>query len=294
MSTTRAEADGGARPARSARWPGYAALVLLAGGCALEAGDHFAELTEVQLQAAFSSPADRQLSGGWHRLASDFQVRLETCTLSASGVELLDRGGTGGHFDPAQPPPGYSLCHNGHCHAADGRLVPYEEIAAGLGQGGAAPRAVVSLPVGDLDLLAGERHALECTPACGLPRVHLTRLRIPTRRLEIVGLVRDGRTVAPRISGEVPLRIELETGGVALGTAIDLAADRSHPPRIELAIELAVTPALLDVIEWHAIERSGETIRIDESSPAGQAEVAAELRERLTAAALTVAVQRRD
>ena len=35
------------------------------------------------------------------------------------------------------PPPGYSLCHGGHCHTTDGGIESYEEIEAKLAGGGA-------------------------------------------------------------------------------------------------------------------------------------------------------------
>ena len=44
---------------------------------------------------------------------------------------------------PGKPPPGYTLCHNGHCHHPSGRLVPYAEIEAELAGGGVGTAAVV-------------------------------------------------------------------------------------------------------------------------------------------------------
>lgn len=65
----------------------------------------------------------------------DYTVHFDNLQLRAPGSQ-----GTGmTDFDPSDPPPGFTLCHQGHCHTDDGRIVTYEEIEAGAGPGGDGP-----------------------------------------------------------------------------------------------------------------------------------------------------------
>ena len=36
-------------------------------------------------------------------------------------------------FDPSDPPPGFTLCHQNHCHHEDGYTVSYDDLRAGVG-----------------------------------------------------------------------------------------------------------------------------------------------------------------
>ena len=105
--------------------------LFLLGGCAWEAGEGFAVL-EPTVRAAYAPEDSRLTPDGYRRLSSDYQVRLTTATMRLERIELTasSGGGGGGTFDPANPPPGYSLCHNGHCHRDDGasRSAPDEEV----------------------------------------------------------------------------------------------------------------------------------------------------------------------
>jgi hypothetical protein len=225
------------------------AMLAVAGGCAWGEGEHFAVLT-ARVDAALDAPADRDAGEGWLRLASDHQVRFTGFEVTAGEVVLLDSGGAALGFDPARPPPGYSLCHGGHCHRGDGSLPTYEEVAAELAGGGGAVIVVV-LPVGELDLHAGESVALDCVPGCGLPLAAIGAGTLDLGRLRAEGLVRDSREPA-RIDGEVPWHLDLDLAAseVALAVAIDLPADRRHPPRVSLTLRLALGAPLFDAVVW--------------------------------------------
>jgi hypothetical protein len=226
--------------------PRLALLVALAGGCALDAGGPFARL-DAELDVRLVRPADRELGDGWQKLASDYEVTITRAEARLGPARLIDAGGAGGSFDPARPPPGYSLCHNGHCHAADGRLVPYEEVAAELA-GGPAARVVVSLETaGEIDLLAGTARRVGCAPSCDLPLARVGTVRLELERLLLEGRVRDPRG---RIVGEAPLRVELEDARL-LGS-LDLPADRAHAPDVRLTVRLELGVALLDLVELAA------------------------------------------
>lgn len=242
--------------------------LLLLSGCALDAGEGFAVL-EPTVRAGYTPLPSRDVGNGFQQLASDFQVRLDTAALGTSHVELLSAatsgggGGGGQTFDPANPPPGYSLCHGGHCHRDDGALVDYEDIQAELngGGGGSTSTLVAALHVdAELDLLAGQTLTPECEPDCELPRGTVSTVHWDVVALRLTGVVRDNRAT-PRLAGEIPFRLDLAVEGgedeeaeplVELSGALDVPSDREHKPRVKLALALALSPTLFDGLDWAA------------------------------------------
>jgi hypothetical protein len=232
--------------------------LLLAPGCAFDAGEGFAVL-EPTVRAAYTSPASREAGDGYQRLSSDFQLRLTTARVRLEKIDLLGSSGGGGPtaFDPANPPPGYTICHNGHCDRDDGAQVSYEDVAAELGGGGATATTVATLPVGELDLLAPETRAVECQPDCELPQTTVSNGRWTLTAVRLEGSVRDSRAT-PRFSGERPFRFEVtsastqaEPAAVITGT-LDVPSDRENAPRVLLDLTLELTPASFDAIDWAA------------------------------------------
>lgn len=141
-------------------------LVLLAGaaGCTFSEGDPFATLGDATLDARLVEARGRAVGDGWQKLSTDYEVRFDSFALDTSKLALQrtvagSGGGGGGTFDPTNPPPRYSNCHNGHCHRDDGALVDYEDIQAELSGGGSGPTvvSVFSFPGDPLDLLTGTR-----------------------------------------------------------------------------------------------------------------------------------------
>ena len=126
-------------------------LALCAGGCTFEAGAWFATL-HPSFRAGYGLRADRDAGAGWQRLDNDYQVRFDRALLDLQAL-ALEEPPLSSAFDPAHPPPGYTTCHSGHCHASDGRLVSYEDIAVEVAGPGVVARAVAHLPVGAVDLL---------------------------------------------------------------------------------------------------------------------------------------------
>lgn len=245
--------------ARSTR--GVLALLLLpAGACTFEPGAPFAEIRP-QLSVSFVAREDRVVDARWQKLASGLEVRVTRATAQLTSVQLLasaEGGSAGaGTFDPARPPAGYSLCHNGHCHADDGRLVPYEQVAAGAGGGGPLP--VLTFAAGDpFDLLLegpGFR-PLPCPEGggCAVDRRQISRLTAAVQSLHIEGEVRTGEgTGVPE--GLAAYSFDLTSTAdrplVTLQTAIDLPADNQHPPLVDLLVAVGIGTELFDRVAWN-------------------------------------------
>lgn len=156
--------------------------------CALGDGDPVAALVPGSLTAALVLPAARDL--GDHTLLGPNGERLTITRLRLTVGEVIlsaARGGGAAVFDPATPPPGYTLCHSGHCHADDGRLVPYEEIQLELAGGEGGLAAVVSMPVEqELDLLAPAAVPLaRFEPSADLGRATLVRGTVDVHHLAL-------------------------------------------------------------------------------------------------------------
>lgn len=225
------------------------AAIALSAACAWDEGQPFATVAP-RLEARVHVPADRDLGQGWQALATGYEVRIDELHLDTGELALVDLGTGALDFDPANPPPGYSLCHNGHCHADDGRLVSYEEIAAELGQG-SGTRQLMTLPVGELDLAAGVARDLVCIPGCDLPLAHVRLVTLGVTRVRASGLVRDGARPA-RIDGELPWSFDMTfaDGELVLTTSVDLPADRDHDPDVRLDVELLPTSKIVDGVPW--------------------------------------------
>jgi hypothetical protein len=281
---------------------------LLLSACTLDPGEGFAVL-EPTVRAEYTPLAAREAGDGFQRLASDFQVRLDAAGLGVSHVELLTAasggasggGGSGGTFDPANPPPGYSLCHNGHCHRDDGALIDYEDIQAELnGGGGGGASIVASLHVdGELDLLSPQPLTPECEPDCELGRAAVSRLRWDVTSVRLEGAVRDSRAT-PRFAGVRPFRLELAAEGegeeaeplLELGAGLDVPSDRENKPRVKLDLLLAMAPTLFDAVDWAAATPGADGV-VDLGAPQNAA-VRAALLEALAELEPQAEVRRED
>ncbi len=282
-----------------ARIFGLGWLLALAPGCAWDDGEPFATVSAT-LTAELAIPPGRDLGQGWQQLASNYQVAIDEWQVEPDPLTLIggDPDSAAG-FDPANPPAGYSLCHNGHCHADDGSLVPYEDIAADLGQGGDTSAPVVALAVDDFDAAAGTEQSLACAPSCDVPRTQLLRAELPARRVVIRGRVRDGQEPA-RVAGEQEFAVELDIvtpeadpdadpSGDELrwSSPLAIAVDRGHDPDIALDVTLALEARVFDGVDWAARADAGQLNELDSDSATRQLVIDA-----LGEAALTVEVTR--
>jgi len=281
-------------------------LLFGASGCTFSEGEPYG-LVSASMQARYELRDDRDVGDdGWQKLSNELQLRLDEARLAVERVDLIDAGGgatassaTGAVFDPANPPPGYTLCHNGHCHSDSGDLVPYEDIQAELAAGGGTSSTALALRSETQDLLAEVPVVLDCGAVgggetdCLLGAGSVSRVRLTASRLEVRGLVRDG-LVAPRFDGERPFEARILLSSTAddasmpgvLETAVELPLDDDHPSQITMSLSLVASAGLFDGLEPASIAAStDETLSFDDDPT---------VRAAFAELSLGVDIQRRD
>ena len=238
---------------RRVAWLCALGCAVAAHGCALEPGEGFARLEPGTLRAAFEIGPARALAE--NRLLTDegYRVELARCRLTVRDFELqsLDArsGGGDASFDPADPPDGYSLCHGGHCHAADGSLVSYDEVQARLAGGNAVWKPVARVTLGaELDLLAPSARALaRWEPATDLPEVSIARAVLRLEELQCEGRVEGDALPAART-----LEVALPLSAANLHVSLDQPISRDGPASLAPAVRLRIDGTLFDRIDFAA------------------------------------------
>jgi hypothetical protein len=255
-------------------------LSLGAVGCTWGEGEGFATLRGAEVSARIER--DSQAS---FELETElgYAVLLELAELQLDELILEQSTGEGGeaHFDPANPPDGYSLCHGGHCHSDDGRLVDYAEIERELATSGAAFAPLVRLPAdARFDLLTGVAQELgDVQPSRELPRAEIARVTLRASALRMRGTVRGGPANA--LPDAVPLSVELALSA-PFRADVHADIDRDTPEHLHAGVELVVPHGLFDAVDFAAMVQDGSVSLSDaeteRAEPVLEALAASELR----------------
>ncbi len=217
-------------------------MTLLLVGCTFDAGLAWAEITDGQLRAAYEPGEARDL--GYATLTADGEeIVVDSMTLAAGTLILQDLSG-GGSFDPAYPPEGYSLCHNGHCHAADGSLPSYAEVAAATG--GATLTDLVSWPIdAELDLLAGEQIALQ---GAELPEAFIGQVQLTASAFYVTGESSEGPFDLEVALTSITAGAELDTYWAPPTFAIDITLERDGTVFDDMNVKDPQSEQLLEAV----------------------------------------------
>lgn len=222
--------------------------------CATEPGLGY-RTWQAQVNFSFDYGSGRLSEDSWLRLDNDYEIKLERASVGGGQIELLtnmsDSTGNDAVFDPANPPPGYSLCHNGHCHTTDGRLVDYEEIQAELAGGNSGQLhllAAAILPA--FDWQSGlTKTNLPCQPSCELTKAQITKVRLHLRELSFAGRVRDSRA-NPRFVGEQ--QWTYDHNALRLERSVQITISLDQPAQLVTLLAATLSPALWDSLTWIA------------------------------------------
>jgi len=245
--------------------------MLTAAGCATLPGEGFGTVTDAALavrwQGQGRAPADAPgtwLSAGY-RFALDAeglavrtgQMVLEGTT-GAAAAGANPAGAAGAAFDPARPPAGFTLCHNGHCHATDGRLVAYEQVPM---EAARAAGTLVTVSFADL-LPQGarsgvgpgvpeSRQALSCG-RCAMPEGQLVSVALPISGMTLSGTVTSRDPGSPLVGGTRRFALDLQDVDLTLRDTVAMSLRWTRPERIGVEAVLVLPESLLDALPWQA------------------------------------------
>ncbi|MDB5099567.1 MAG: putative lipoprotein [Cyanobacteria bacterium RYN_339] len=253
-------------------------LALLGAGCAWGPGTSFGTVVGGPVSASLPLTAGRTDTpdGSW-KTSNGYGIKLDgnAVTLELNNVALLApptaaSGGGGGTFDPAHPPAGYTLCHNGHCHRTDGAVKTYDEIQADLAGGGTAAAAttLVTLAptVPTVNLAPGGTVQVafsKCAPNCNLPRGTVSTAKLALNRLLVSGQVQP-LAGSPAIGGATRRwKLALALGDLALAGPLAVKVDRDQPATRYLSGQLTLTDKVFDGIDWARLASQADPIELD-------------------------------
>ena len=236
------------------------ALALCASACTFadSEGEPWGQLVFEPPTATFDI-ADRQVEQtDRFRVGNGYELELVSLELElgALRVDLAPEGTGAVDFDPANPPAGYSLCHNGHCHADDGRLVDYEDIALELSTAGGVASSVLQVidrPVefGDGATVTVSLDPELCQQDCTLPFGDLTRVVLAINAVHLDARVFDTRAPEsarlPEDGVEVKLSLEDPR---EFATLIEGRVSKDSTGDFVITPALEISGALFDGIDW--------------------------------------------
>ncbi len=252
-----------------------AVLALGSAACTFDAGHGFATLEAATVSARLEPGPARDLGDRTVLTDLGYWVAIDTASWELAQARLLATSGKsgGGSFDPANPPAGYSLCHGGHCHADDGRLVSYADIEAELAGGSVVLSPVVTLPLGEpLDLYAKDAAALpRFEPSRELPEAQITQAEARFDRFALVATVSKGPSGA-ELAAPVPFSAELPA--VDLSHSFAYSIDRHAPAHLRLALGVTLDGTLFDGIDFAELQSSGKIVLTDSAREALQEKLA--------------------
>lgn len=238
------------------RW--LSSLVWLLPACALGDGDPWGEL-EVGMQVRFAPPDDR-VEDGRLKTARDYRVQLDSMVVTVGTVAIAS-GDDAIAFDPANPPPGYVLCHNGHCHTADGRLVAYEDI----GESGGGGETLVALSGESVVVDGTSDVALSgCDGACQVAEPVRMNALSASVGLHVTGRAFDSRPASRLPEEGVAFDFELPQRELL----VPMAARFGPGQRLGLAVDvmLDVPASLFDDVDFEVPDAAAASARLDEDA----------------------------
>lgn len=209
-------------------------------GCALPPGEGWVPI-ELNVQAVFESDGRIQDNGRF-KTSKNYEIEFGSVELLGLGfrLEALEAAQGLEIFDPQNPPEGYSLCHNGHCHSAAGELVDYEDIQEELNQASGASGLNLFQellgPISFQDFSATPSQNLELGPCsdtyqvCDIGRDNQltsvlfepTRVILSFKVFHPDHLPETGLEVAQDLVFETPVSLTLNPDSQSMDTALSL------------------------------------------------------------------------
>lgn len=278
-------------------WAALIALLTTLSGCAFDDGQPWGRAV-MSLEASFAPAESRLTADGLLRTSNNYLIDVTSLSIYVESMSTtVTQEGAAAAFDPAAPPDGYSLCHGGHCHAADGSLVSYEDIAAEIAGGDSAAPSVSQEADAEVTLTALPTTVAfeDCPQGCRLERGELTRADVLLTEVRFEARIYDSAPTDGKglpdegipVRGVVPLAAKIGaplTGSVAQG----------EPVGVRISASLTLAESLFDGVDWTS--ELGLSGPVSEAIDAGAfPAIAALVAENLaTGSTLAVTVERFD
>lgn len=237
------------------RWLTSLVVALGLSACTFDDGQPWGTV-DFSLETRFDQ-ADR-VSGGRLLTSKNYAVQLDSLQLGLVSVIVRTSSDSAEiSFDPANPPPGYSLCHNGHCHYVDGSLVDYADIEAEVAGASAGGETLVQAIESNVDVIKYTDVELgQCSNNCELGRVSLRTVDLNVGSISWSGRVFDTRSE----SRLPPEGIEL-TGSLPISLTYSTLVDAATGPQEEVGIDLdlqyVVASPILDLFDFAELAQNG-------------------------------------
>ena len=234
-------------------------------GCTFSDGSGWTTLT-ANLSGAFVVGDEHAHANASFTTDNGYDISVEEMHISVGDVRIMGATSPSNptgvtEFDPANPPPGYTLCHGGHCHSADGSLVSYEELEAGLASGELSSRArdqKARMAVdGRLDLFS---HTPLSTVSAELGAMDVEGFALEIYAFSMRGTVDIANGLEIR-TVELVVTVELDQP-LVLETDLRLTINRDSQEAIVVDLELLVSQTLFDGVVYDNLAIDGETITI--------------------------------
>lgn len=235
-----------------------AAAALVLGGCTFEDGRGWATVTPTVHSSLNVDAAHAGADGVTLVTDRGAALTLTAFRLQVTALELLSAAApaSGAAFDPAHPPPDYTLCHGGHCHSEDGELVAYEDMTSALAAGGTAGGASVAQSLAadvSVDVLQGGEIALG---SFEVGDVALAGVALVAGEVAVAGSVAvDGQ------SYPIDVRLAVAEGLRFLGDA-QAALGREGRGGATFEVHVELPADLFDGLRLEHLARESGTIRI--------------------------------
>jgi len=229
-------------------------LLTIMVSCELSPGNPWT-VADIQAEVVWDTDG-RPMDDGSLKTAKNYRLDFESMSLSFASVQVETAvNGADTSFDPSDPPEGYSLCHNGHCHNEAGELIDYEAIILMLGSGDATGLVVTRASTTEVSVDVARNRSTQtitfgrCDDRLALCEVGPADIRAVSLTLSKavlrVRVTHDTHFPAPGVVVDVSVPMDSKLSAV---TSVKLGVDA--PQKVSLRARLAITPQIWDRLEF--------------------------------------------
>ena len=207
--------------------------------------------------ASFNLTGSYDNKSDLYETASSYEIKIEKISLKVSEMSLVAGSDNAISFDPANPPEGYSNCHNDHCHADDGTLPTYAEIELAISGASSGGGALISQTVDSAALLTAKSQQLklgECSSSCILEKSKIKNLDLAIQSIEFDVVVEDKGALKRLGNEKFRLSHKITFDNLKMSKNMDLEIGRMSASAYLFSVDLILSLSFLDIIDFKALK----------------------------------------